>query len=83
MNLNPLYRLLDRNAVPPHAKAVLLKLMSGSTCQVTPEHFVADLELQALSRLKLVALEAQGLVVAKKAYELAGINPPSTAVEVL
>jgi len=84
MNFYPLYELLDNSGAPRRAKIVILGLMlCDGTCQVTPEHFAADRELQALAGLKLVALHAKGLVVAKKAYRLAGINPPRTAVEIL
>jgi len=84
MNFNPLYKLLNDAAAPKHAKVVLLGLMvCTGTCQVTAAHFAADPDLQALAKLKLVALEAKGLVVAKEAYRLVGIDPPRTAVEIL
>ncbi len=83
MNFAPLYNLLNNNAAPKHAKTVILGLMlCDGTCQVTPEHFATDPDLKALAGLKLVALHAKGLVVAKKAYQLVGIDPPSTAVEI-
>lgn len=45
--------------------------------------FLADREMLALNDLGLVTWEAGSLVVTEEAYKLVGIDPPSTAVEIL
>lgn len=76
MYLIPLYRFLDQNSAPPHSKEVLKGLLTcQGTCKMTREAFLADRDMQALKGLGLVTLEAKGLVVTKKAYELAGMEP--------
>ena len=76
MNLVPLYKLLDDSAAPQHAKEVISGLL---TCKghrkVTRKHFDTDPDLQALSKLGLITLEAKGIIVTKKARELAGVTP--------
>lgn len=83
MNLDPLYNHLDGNGAPPHAKEVIVGLLTCTgTRKVTPEHFAADPDLQALSRLGLVRHEATSLVVTESAYTLAGMLPAKTTVAV-
>lgn len=82
MYLIPLYRLLDRNLAPVHAKNVLKDLLTcQGTCKMTREAFLADRDMQALNGLDLISWQAGSLVVTEKAYKLAGMNP-ATAVEV-
>lgn len=75
MNFNPLFKLLDANLAPPHAKEVLRGLlMCQGTCGMTREAFLADRDMQALEGLDLVTWEAGNLVVTEKAYELADVT---------
>lgn len=76
MNLNSLFRQLDANLAPAHAKEVLRSLLTcRGTCGMTREAFLADRDMQALSSLELISWEAGNLIVTEKAYELAGMEP--------
>ena len=67
----PLYRLLDRNAAPPHAKVVMAKLLTCTgTRKMNLRAFLADREMQALVTLDLVAWKDRRLVVTEKARKL-------------
>jgi len=81
MYLIPLYRLLDRNSAPPHAKIVMATLMNCTgTCKLTREAFLADRDMQALQQLGLITWEAEALLVTQKAYQLAEMDS-ATVVE--
>lgn len=83
MNFAPLFSHLKGNGAPPHAKEVIVGLLTCiGTRKVTPEHFAADPDLQALSRLGLVRHEATCLVPTESAYTLAGMVPAKTTVAV-
>ncbi|MEK7063993.1 MAG: hypothetical protein AAB973_00085 [Patescibacteria group bacterium] len=69
-----MFKLLDANLAPPHAKDVLRGLlMCQGICGMTLEAFSADRDMQALEKLGLITWEAGSLIVTEKVYELAQI----------